>query len=242
MKLSIIIPAYNEEKLLQQYLPKTIAALNSAFNAETDWEIFVCDNNSNDKTAQIATSLGATVVFEPVNQIARARNCGAKSAQGEWLLFLDADSYLTPALAKQLTQSMQSPNITGAGVFMKVVDGPFCYRWLFVILINPIIYLLRIAAGACILVRKECFDEVGGFSSDLYILEEVELSKKIKKHAKKNKNTFKILTKNCCHTSGRKGDLYGFWSFMFFSLRLLLSPIAIAKRKNALPIWYDGKR
>src|SRR5438876_11028275 len=63
--------------------------------AERGWpaELIVCDNNSDDRTAQIARAAGARVVFEPVNQIARARNTGAAHAAGEWLIFIDADSH-----------------------------------------------------------------------------------------------------------------------------------------------------
>src|SRR5215471_15202166 len=77
MKISIVIPAFNEEKLL----PATLKAVNEARSAFGDrgWqsELIVCDNNSSDGTAVIAREAGAQVVFEPVNQIARARNTGA---------------------------------------------------------------------------------------------------------------------------------------------------------------------
>ena len=58
----------------------------------------MCDNNSKDRTAEIARAAGARVVFEPVNQIARARNAGAAAATGIWLVFVDADSHPSAAL------------------------------------------------------------------------------------------------------------------------------------------------
>ena len=61
-------------------------------------QLIVVDNNSSDATAQIARDHGATVVYEPVNQIARARNRGAEAAEGEALIFLDADSQCTSCL------------------------------------------------------------------------------------------------------------------------------------------------
>ena len=85
MKLSIIIPAFNEERLLGQSLA-SIALARQAF-ARHGWEseLIVCDNNSKDRTGEIAAQAGARVVFEPVNQIARARNSGAAAATG-WLI------------------------------------------------------------------------------------------------------------------------------------------------------------
>ena len=98
LKITIIIPAFNEERLLGE----TLGHVNSARAAFTalglESELIVCDNNSTDRTADIARAAGAVVVFEPVNQIARARNRGADSATGDWLLFIDADSHPNAAL------------------------------------------------------------------------------------------------------------------------------------------------
>ena len=99
MRLSVVVPAFNEERLLAETL-RHIAAGMEVFRAR-GWsaELIVCDNNSTDRTAAIARAAGATVVFEPVNQIARARNRGAARAGGDWLLFVDADSSPSPALS-----------------------------------------------------------------------------------------------------------------------------------------------
>ncbi len=71
MKLSIVVPAFNEEKLLGE----TLGCIRAAAGAlDCDIELIVCDNNSTDGTAEIARNAGAAVVFEPINQIARARN------------------------------------------------------------------------------------------------------------------------------------------------------------------------
>ena len=91
MKLSVVVPAFNEERLLAGSLAAIRDALRAFEEAGWDTELIVCDNNSTDRTAEIARDAGAAVVFEPVNQIARARNAGAAHATGEWLLFVDAD-------------------------------------------------------------------------------------------------------------------------------------------------------
>ena len=74
---SIVVPAYNEEKLL----PATLRTLRQAMNgasSERQGEIIVVDNNSTDTTADIARQAGVRVVFEPINRISRARNAGAR--------------------------------------------------------------------------------------------------------------------------------------------------------------------
>ena len=98
--LSVVVPAFNEEKVL----PRSLAAIRTALAAFDDAELIVCDNNSTDRTAAIAREAGAQVVFEHVNQISRARNAGARAARGDWLLFVDADSYPSRELFLDLAQ------------------------------------------------------------------------------------------------------------------------------------------
>ena len=77
MKFSIIIPAFNEEKLIAETLRRVRAAMAAFTDLGWETELIVCDNNSTDRTAELARSAGATVDFEPINQISRARNTGA---------------------------------------------------------------------------------------------------------------------------------------------------------------------
>lgn len=81
MHISFIIPAFNEEQLIEQCLHSLADSVadNQAYGYTH--EIIVVDNNSTDKTAQLAARAGAKVVFEPVNHIARARAAGANVAQ-----------------------------------------------------------------------------------------------------------------------------------------------------------------
>src|SRR2546423_2646806 len=80
-----------------------------AFSAR-GWEaeLMVCDNNSTDRTGELARAAGATAVFEPLNQIARARNAGARAASGDWLVFVHADSSPTPRLFPEVLAVIES--------------------------------------------------------------------------------------------------------------------------------------
>ena len=80
MKISVIVPAFNEEKLIAASLRSMQEAMHGFSGRGWETEIVVCDNNSTDATAALARAGGARVVFEPVNQISRARNAGAAAA------------------------------------------------------------------------------------------------------------------------------------------------------------------
>ena len=79
MLISIIIPAFNEEKSMKYIVECIQYAINGSSHRGYSWELIVCDNNSTDKTADIATELRCRV---------GTANSGASIA---WLLFIDAD-------------------------------------------------------------------------------------------------------------------------------------------------------
>ena len=69
MKISIVVPAFNEEKLLGETLTQIKLANNALTEIGWATEVIVCNNNSSDRTADIARAAGATVVFEAVRHI-----------------------------------------------------------------------------------------------------------------------------------------------------------------------------
>lgn len=111
--ISIIVPAFNEEKLIAASLASVNAAACAAFDASgLRWELVVCDNNSTDRTAELARAEGAQIFFEPINQIGRARNTGAVAAAGQWLLFIDADSRPCCDLLKEVAALTHRPDLS----------------------------------------------------------------------------------------------------------------------------------
>ena len=108
MLISIVIPAFNEGKLLRHTVEPIQCAINDNSHRGYSWELIVCDNQSTDKTAEIATELGGRVVFELPLPISKARNSGASIANGHWLLFIDADTYPRPELLAAMLDLIES--------------------------------------------------------------------------------------------------------------------------------------
>src|SRR5216117_2062956 len=147
MKISLIVPAFNEEKCIARSLRKIRAASGAFVSLGWESEIIVCDNNSTDRTAEKARATDATVVFEPMNQISRARNKGASAAAGDWLVFVDADSYPSRELFADLAVVIQGGRCLGGGAAVKM-DRAVGWTRLFIPLWNGISRLNRWAAGS----------------------------------------------------------------------------------------------
>ena len=239
MKVSVVIPAYNEEKLLGNTLDCIRAA--TAPLDEHEWEIVVCDNNSTDRTAEIARQHGAKVVFEPVNQISRARNAGAAAATGEWLIFVDADSHPSASLFDSVLSQIAGGKCIGGGSTVVGDDATLMMRGP-VAVWNAISRVTRWAAGSFIFCETRAFREIGGFSEELFAAEEIDFSMRLKRLARREGRRFVILHRHPLRTSARKAHLYSPRELLGFTLRTLLSGGRNLKDRKNCFAWYDGRR
>lgn len=241
MKISIVIPAFNEEKLLPATLESVRAAAQAMAARRWDCEVIVCDNNSTDNTAEIARAAGARVVFEPVNQIGRARNCGAKAAAGEWLVFIDADSHPSRELFEDVCEVIAGGGCLAGGCTFRL-DKRDRFGDMLTAIWNTISRVRKWAAGSFIVCEATAFREVGGFSAELFAGEELDLFKRLHKLARKRRKRIVILHKHPLVTSARKVHLYSKREHLLFYLRTVLSGGRTLRNAQSCPTWYDGRR
>ena len=241
MNISVIIPAFNEEKLLPVTL-QSIAAARAAFTA-LGWssEVVVCDNNSTDRTADFARAAGARVVFEPVNQISRARNTGAAAATGDWLIFVDADSQPSPALFAAVAAEIRKGGCLAGGSTVRL-EGRYPLASLVVVGWNCLSRLRRWAAGSFIFCEAAAFRQVGGFSHELLVSEEIELFERLKRLARQSTRRIVILHRTPLITSARKLHLYTPWEHLRFLGRTVLGAGGTLRKREECATWYDGRR
>jgi glycosyltransferase involved in cell wall biosynthesis len=252
MLISVIIPAFNEEKFLKQTIEKIKLALNENKDKDFSWEIIVCDNNSNDGTTEVASKMGVKIAFEPINQISKARNTGSGIAQGDWFLFIDADSYPRPELIAEVLNLIDNGNYIGCGTTV-MVEGGTLFNKLRMERLNPIFRLLNLCGGVFILCQREAFQSIQGFSTNLYAYEELDFVIRLKKYGRLRGMKFTVLHRHPVITSGRKGE-YHFFSLavlfasnivalLLFGLHYLLPKRLITKvESKLLGYWYNGRR
>lgn len=241
MKASVVIPAFNEEKLLAATLDAVRSSCSALTRRGWQTEIIVCDNNSTDRTAELARDGGARVVFEPINQIGRARNTGAAAATGDWLLFVDADSSPSPELFDAVAIAVESGRVLAGGSTIRLDGGGIALN-LMTGLWNITSRCLRWMAGSFIFVERAAFEQVGGFNLALFAAEEIDLSKRLKPLGRQSGRRLKILHTAPLLTSARKADLYTGTELLRFMLRGLIRPQATVQDREACHPWYDGRR
>lgn len=241
MKISIIIPAFNEERLLADTLSHVKAGAVEFLNRRWGLELIVCDNNSTDRTPQLARDAGARVVFEPINQIARARNCGAAAATGDWLLFIDADSKPSVELFKDAAAQIESGHCLAVGSTVKL-DGDYFWANRGVGLWNWISRTLNWMAGSFIFCETAAFRKVGGFNNELFASEELDLSKRLKQLAVESGKRIVILDQHPLLTSARKVHLYTMREHVWFLARTIVTWGGTLNRRESCSTWYDGRR
>jgi glycosyltransferase involved in cell wall biosynthesis len=241
VKISVIVPAFNEAKLLGASLAE-IKSAAAAFTAR-GWafELVVCDNNSTDRTAEIARAAGADVVFEPVNQIARARNSGAAAASGDWLVFVDADSHPSENLFADVAAQITSGRCLAGGVTIRL-DEKIFVAGLVTKLWNYASRIHRLMAGSFIFVEAAAFRQVGGFSHELFAAEELDLCLRLKKLARATRRKIIILHRHPIKTSARKMKLYSSRELLVFFARSIFNHRRTMRNRDAAYLWYDGRR
>lgn len=124
--ISVIIPAYNEEHNISR-------ALNSLIDQTLDkslFEVIVVDDNSTDKTIEIVekslkkSNLNYKLLKnENRRGLSYSRNSGLKEARGEYILFLDADDFISKYYLERMLKEMNSKNVDLVSCKIVVTDN-----------------------------------------------------------------------------------------------------------------------
>ncbi|MCX8118486.1 MAG: TIGR04283 family arsenosugar biosynthesis glycosyltransferase [Desulfobacterota bacterium] len=208
MKLSVIVPVYNEAKGVAE----SLGALQPLRQA--GHEVIVVDGGSEDRTPEIAAPLADRVEVARRGR-SRQMNEGARRANGEVLLFLHADTLL-PDGADRVIQEAISRSGKPWGRFDLRLSGDHPVLRIIERLINWRSRLSGIATGdQAIFVKREVFESIGGYP-EIDLMEDIALSKRLKKWSRPICLRTKVIT------SSRRWEEKGYLRtvLLMWSLRL----------------------
>ena len=207
MKISIIIPVLNEEKIIKK-------SLSNILN-DSHVEILVVDGGSEDKTPLIAQELGAKVIFSSLANRAYQMNYGASIATGDIFLFLHADTIL-PNNYQGIIKDILSNSSYLAGAFQLAIDGNQLSLRFVERLVNWRSRFCSLPYGdQGIFIKASVFQEMGGFAN-LPIMEDFEFIQRLKKRGKIAIASAKVIT------ASRRWQKLGIWRTTWINQLVIL--------------------
>ena len=237
VKVSIIIPAHNEEA----HIAQTLRALLR--QTHRDIEIIVVDNASTDRTADIVRMFPVKLVYEPRKGTHYARERGRRDAQGEIIVNLDADCLPDPEWLTKGVRYFEDVRIVGVTGPCDYHDAPAFFRKLSLFTqrhiyryISTILQSLSIKRGAVMFggnafFRRDVLQKIGGYDTSFaFYGDDTDTAKRIVKFGKiafKNDVVLKTSARRFRHQGFLKTIILYFYHFF----RVVLKQPAVSKKK-----------
>ncbi|MGI9516878.1 MAG: glycosyltransferase [Pirellulaceae bacterium] len=208
--ISVITPAHNEEKFLSKCIESVKA---SADNVSADVEHIVVLNRCTDRTEEIATEAGCRIVREDARVLSTIRNAGAAAAQGDIIVTIDADSWMTPNMLPEVIRMLETGKYIGGGVRVQPERFSLGILCTFLVIL-PFCARHGVFSAGLFWCYKKDFDAIGGFDDSLICVEDVDFAKRLRLHGKTTGKKYGTIRKAKMLTSCRKFDEFGDWYFV----------------------------
>ena len=240
-RLSVVIPAYNEEAYLPRLLDTADAARAAYREGPNAVEVIVADNGSTDATAEIAGARGCRVVSVAKRVIAAARNGGAAVARGSFLTFVDADMGIHPEMFNAIDDALSGGRYVGGST------GVTLDRWSIGLAVTyatfvPMAWLTKFDTGA-VFCRREDFERLGGYNEVRFYGEDVQFLWDLRRLGRRRGRRLVRLSSVKAIASTRKFERFGDWHYFTSFPRLLVKMFTTpgAKTDFVERYWYSDR-
>lgn len=238
--ISVVIPAFNEEKFLPDTLEsiqKARDAFHQKFNLPS--EVIVVNNGSTDETPAVATALGARVVDHEKRNIASVRNAGIQAAIFDLIVTVDADGFVPANAFTEIFRVMSTGIYVGGGVRTAMQSERTVLKGLLFIVDRLILHGFGISAGM-FFFWKSAASRIRGFPEEFLVAEDCVFALLLRREGRKsglrfcNLNSVRLITRDRKKLS--TGEVLG---TLWHVLRQLLGRKVTQKQ---LSYWYDPDR
>ncbi len=238
-RISVIIPARNEER----YLPACLSAIVEArthCEPGTEVEIIVVLNRCTDSTEAIALAAGCQTVIDDSKNLSQIRNAGARIASGDILVTVDADSKMSKFMLRDILRKLAGSKVVGGGVLM------LPERWSVGIVLTglclvPVALWYGGISGGVFYCRREDFVAIGGFDEGRVSAEDIDFADRLRKYGKSKGQRFVTIFSSWIVTSCRKFDRFGDWYFLTHPREMVVA-LKGQDQQIADRVWYDFER
>jgi glycosyltransferase involved in cell wall biosynthesis len=166
MKISIVIPALNEEKLLGACVD---SVNDEVARSGADCEVIVVDNGSTDSTCRVARRRGARVISEPRRGVTLARQAGLQAASGGLVANVDADGVMPAGWISTAMRELEDPAVVAVTGPQPPNDVSARVRTL-ALGFNAMTYATYLATGVMLqggnaVIRRDALERIGGYDA-----------------------------------------------------------------------------
>jgi glycosyltransferase involved in cell wall biosynthesis len=215
VRISVVVPAHNEERWIGRGLD-AIAAAQRVWGHEV--ETVVVANRCTDQTAELAEAAGAIVVESPARNIAAVRNAGVGVATGECVVTIDADCRMAANGLRDMVRLLDTGRFVGGGTAVVPERSSAGIRAT-IALVEVVMFVTRLGGGMFWCLRRD-FDAVGGFDESLLIAEDLDFARRLRAHGRRTGRRFTTLRSAPIVVSTRKFDRYGDWHMFAMATQL----------------------
>ena len=202
LKISLVIPAHNEENYIGWCLDAAIENSGGKF-----YEIIVVDNASTDKTKETAEKRkGVRVVYEAQKGLTRARERGFREAKGDLIAYIDADTLMPPgwfeSVEKEFGKNPQLASLSGPYRYYDIPGHQqFFVRVYWYFLAMPMYFLVGyMTVGGNFVISRKVLEKMGGFDTTIeFYGEDTNIARRASKYGK-----VKFKPSHVINTSGRR--------------------------------------
>ena len=239
--ISLIVPAYNEERYLPRLLDSVDAAA-AAYRAEGgELEVVVADNGSTDGTARVAAGRGCRVVPAVPRAIAAVRNAGARAARGEIVAFVDADARIHPRTFHEISRLLADERVVGGatGVSLDRWSLGIAATWAVMV---PLVWITGFDTGV-VFCRRGDFDAAGGYDETLRVAEDVAFLLALWRLGRRTRRRLVRARRAKAIASTRKFDEHGDWHYFGLMWRGLTHYLGVGNMDELTErYWYKPNR
>jgi glycosyltransferase involved in cell wall biosynthesis len=227
MSISLVIPAYNEEKQIGECLDAVLKNAPGKF-----FEIIVVDNASTDKTKEVALQRkGVRVVYEPNKGLTHARECGRLASSGDLIAYIDADTRMPVGWVDKVEKVFRtSPDVVALSGPSHFFDSTAWQNFVLIFLwwlTAPLAYRITgyMIYGAHFVAKREALQAIGGFDKNIrFYGEDTDIAKRL---SKQGKVMFRM--DFLIYTSARRFQHAGFLKTNFIYMMNFIWPVLFDK-------------
>lgn len=236
-KISVVIAAYNEEKLIA----KCIEAIQKQTYPKERFELIIVDNGSKDKTAEICKKMGVKVyTYTEVQGCGPSREYGKSKADGSIIVFTDADSFVPPDWLERIYKALENPK-----VYMlsgRPIPDEKSFLTQFIFLYYHWFYLVNyvfgkpLVWGSTMAIKRSAYEAVNGIDTQMLSSDDWDLAIRIQKRF--GKGSVKYLSDMRVVTSTRKQSKPGvLYQYAIDGVNNYVN-LVILGRKKAVPVFH----